>query len=114
MLLAVTGVYGVTAYAVQQRTREIAIRMALGATRARLQKSMFWQGLRLVAASLAIGLGAAFVLGRVLQGTFLGVSVDAPMVFVLGPLVLACTAAAAVWLPTWRATQAAPMTAIRS
>jgi putative ABC transport system permease protein len=114
LLLAMTGVYGVTAYAIQQRTREIALRMALGATPGRLQTSIFLQGLRLVAASVVIGLAAAFVLGRVLQGTFLGVSTAAPIVFALGPLVMACAAAAAMWLPTWRATEAPPMTVLRS
>jgi predicted permease len=114
LLLAVTGVYGVTAYAVQQRTREIAVRLALGATPARVQGMVFWQGLRLVAASLAIGFGAAFALGRALEGAFLGVTTDDPIVFALGPLVLACAAAAAVWLPTRRATVADPMIAIRN
>jgi hypothetical protein len=73
-----------------------------------------WQGLRLVAASLVIGLGAALALARVLQGMFLGVTTNDPVVLAFGPLVLATAAAAAVWLPARRATAAAPMTAIRN
>jgi hypothetical protein len=112
LLLAVTGVYGVTAYAVQQRGREIAVRWALGATPARLQRMVLWQGLRLVGASLAIGFVAAVALGRLLRGAFFSVTTDEPLVFALGPLVLACAAAAAMWLPTRRAT-ADPMVGIR-
>jgi predicted permease len=114
LLLAVTGVYGVTAYAVQQRTREIAIRLALGATPARVQGMVLWQGLLLIAASLAIGFGTAFALSRALEGAFLGVTTDEPIVFALGPLVLACAAATAVWLPTRRAAVTEPMLAIRN
>ena len=112
LLLAVTGVYGVSAYAVQQRGREIAIRLALGATPARIQRMVLGQGLRLVGASLAIGLVATLALGRLLQGVFFSVTTDDPTVFALGPLLLACAAAAALWLPTRRAT-ADPMIAIR-
>jgi hypothetical protein len=62
------------------------------------------QGLRLVGASLAIGVVAAFALGRLLRGAFFGVTTDEPIVFALGPVLLACAAVAAMWLPARRAT----------
>jgi putative ABC transport system permease protein len=103
LLLAVTGVYGVTSYLMQQRMREIGVRLALGASPGRLQRMVLLQGLKLIATSLALGFAGAVALARMLQGTFFGVTTGEPFVFAVAPMVLAATATISIWLPARRA-----------
>ena len=101
------------AFSVQQRTQEIGIRMALGADRGRIRKLVVWEGMRLVIVGVVLGVGAAFGLTRMIASFLFGVKSWDPAVFVLVPLVLACVALCAVWLPAARASRLDPMQALR-
>ena len=114
LLLAAIGIYGVLAYTVVQRQREIGIRMALGCSRTRSMLSVVSQSAVLVFAGLAIGLVTAAAAGRVLHSAFVGTEVwDATTVqAATGLLLLVCAFAAA--LPAWRASRVDPVEALRS
>jgi putative ABC transport system permease protein len=113
LLLATVGLYGVIAYGVSRRTREIGLRVALGADRGDVQRLIVREGLRLAAAGVAVGLVLAGVAARLLAGLLLDVSsLDLPTfagmsVFLFGVALLAS------WLPARRAAAAAPMAALR-
>jgi ABC-type antimicrobial peptide transport system permease subunit len=113
LLLAAIGIYGLMAFSVQQRTREIGIRMALGAQRDRLRRMVILQGIRLVAIGTVIGLGAAFFMADVLASILFGVEPRDTAVFVGVPLVLAIIAVAAVSIPAYRASRINPLDALR-
>jgi putative ABC transport system permease protein len=117
LLLAAVGIYGVLSYWVSQRTREIGIRMALGAQRTDIFKLVIFQAMSLVLIGLGIGLGAALLLGRVLSGTFsgllFGVSAFDPLTFVSVTLVLAAVALLACYVPARRAVRVEPTIALR-
>jgi putative ABC transport system permease protein len=113
LLLAAIGVYGVVSFGVAQRTREIGLRMALGAGAASVQGMVLKQGLRLVAAGLSIGLVLALVAARFLESLLFGVSGRDPATFVIVPLVLAAVALVACLLPARRATRLDPLVALR-
>jgi predicted permease len=113
LLLAAIGVYGVVSFGVAQRTREIGLRMALGAGARSVQGMVLKQGLRLVAAGLSIGLVLAVVEARFLESLLFGVSGRDPLTFALVPLVLAVVALVACLLPARRATRLDPLTALR-
>jgi ABC-type antimicrobial peptide transport system permease subunit len=113
LLLAAIGVYGVVSFGVAQRTREIGLRMALGAGARSVQGMVLKQGLRLVAAGLSIGLVLAVVAARFLESLLFGVSGRDPLTFALVPLVLAVVALVACLLPARRATRLDPLTALR-
>ena len=114
LMLAVVGIYGVISYAVSQRTRELAIRMALGARGAQVLAMVVGHGLRIGIVGLGIGIGAGLVLTRVLTNQLYGVSATDPTTFAaLAALVLAVSIAAS-WLPARRATRIDPMAAMRS
>jgi predicted permease len=113
LLLAAIGIYGLMAFSVQQRTREIGIRMALGAQRDRLRRMVILQGMRLVAIGTVIGLGAAFFMADVLASILFGVEPRDTAVFVGVPLVLAIIAVAAVSIPAYRASRINPLDALR-
>jgi predicted permease len=114
LLLASVGVYGVLAYSVAQRRREIGVRMALGARGADVLRLVLRQGLAMVGLGVAIGLPAAWALSRLLDGLLLGTSTSDPAVLVGTPLLLASVAMLASWLPARRATRVDPMVALQA
>jgi predicted permease len=114
LLLALIGVYGVMAYAVAQRSREIGIRMALGAARGEVVRMVLWSGLRIVALATAVGLAAAFGGARVLQRQLFNVPPTDPVTFVAVPALLAAVAALACWVPARRAARVDPAVALQS
>jgi putative ABC transport system permease protein len=113
LVLAAVGIYGVMSYSVAQQTREIGIRMALGAQRSDVLKMTVGQGLRLVLTGVAIGLAAAFILTRVMSTLLFGVSPTDPLTFVSISIVLIGVAVLASYIPALRATRVDPMFALR-
>jgi putative ABC transport system permease protein len=113
LLLAAIGIYGLMAYTVKQRTQEIGIRLALGADAAQVRNMVMRQGLGLALAGVTIGLGAAWVLSRVLEGILFGVKARDPIVFAIVPLLLSAVALLAVWIPARRALHVDPAAALR-
>ena len=114
LLLAAIGIYGLMAYSVRQRTREIGIRVALGAEPGQVRNMILWHGMRLALAGIAIGLAAAFALTRVMASALFGVAAIDPVAFTAVPILLAAVALFAVWLPALRATGVDPVRALRS
>jgi putative ABC transport system permease protein len=113
LLLAAAGVYGLIAYSIAQRTRELGIRIALGATPGTIVRAVVWHGARLAFAGIAIGAAAAIALARTLEGFVWGVSTLDPLTFAVVPVVLLAIAAIASFVPALRATRLNPLTAIR-
>jgi predicted permease len=113
LLLAAIGVYGVTSFGVAQRTREIGVRMALGARSPDVVRLVVRDGMRLVAIGLALGLALAFGAGRSLETFLYGVKGRDGVTFVVVPLVLAAVALVACLVPARRATKLDPLTALR-
>jgi len=113
LLLAATGIYGLTAYSVEQRTQEIGIRLALGAETSQVRRMVLWQGLRLIAVGLVVGIAAALGLARFLSAVLFGVQPWDPAVFIAVPALLTATAVAAIWLPALRASRVNPIDALR-
>jgi predicted permease len=111
--LAVVGVYGVIAYTVAQRVPEIGVRLALGASPGRVVALVVADGARLLAAGLGLGLVAAALLSRAIQGLLFSVKGLDPVTFAIAPIVLGLAALAASSLPAWRAAQVSPVTALR-
>jgi ABC-type antimicrobial peptide transport system permease subunit len=114
LLLGVAGIYGVIAYSVSQRTREIGIRMALGAQRSEVTGMFVRYGIRLVGVGLACGLVAAILLTRLMTSLLFGISALDPVTYVLVCLSLVAAAALASYLPALRATTVNPVTALRA
>ena len=113
LVLAVTGVYGVLAYSVSQRTHEVGIRMALGAGRRDVLRLFMGQGMRLVLWGLVIGLGGAFALTRLMSSLLFGVSTTDATTFVLVAVGLMLVGVFACYLPARRATRVDPLIALR-
>jgi putative ABC transport system permease protein len=114
LVLAAIGIYGLMAYSVEQRTQEMAIRMALGADRAAVRKLVVWHGMRLALIGVAVGIAAAFGLTRVIAGFLFGVKSWDPVVFVGAAVILSGVALLAVWVPATRASKVDPMQALRA
>jgi putative ABC transport system permease protein len=113
LLLAALGIYGVMAYSVSRRTREIGIRMALGARVADVLRLVLREGSRLVILGLVLGLGAAFAATRVLQTFLFGISANDPLTYLGVSLLLLGVALLACWLPARRAAKVDPIEALR-
>lgn len=113
LLLAAVGVYGVLAYSVTERTREIGLRLALGAAPGRIARQVVAGGAWFVLAGTAVGVAGALALAGLLQGLLFGVKPRDPATFALVPLVLLVVALLAAWLPARRAGRLDPMAALR-
>ena len=114
LVLAAIGIYGVIAYSVQQRRRELGIRIALGATRERVVVLVMRQGMALTIVGAAIGLALAGLLTHVLRGQLYDVSATDPLTFVLVPVILVVVALVACVVPARRAVAVDPATTIRA
>jgi predicted permease len=114
LILAVVGVYGVKSYLVSQRTREIGIRMALGARSSGVLWLVLREGVWLTVWGLALGLPVAALIGRALSGLLYEVSPLDPIVFAIAPALLALASVSACYLPARRATRIVPLAALRS
>jgi putative ABC transport system permease protein len=113
LLLASSGVYGVMAHSVAESTHEIGIRLALGAAPRQVLRWVAARGIRLSAIGLAIGVGAAFALARLLESLLSGVSASDPLIFVGVPALLALIALVACYVPARRAMRVDPIVALR-
>ena len=113
LILAAVGIYGVVAYFVTQRTSEIGLRMALGATPGRVLRLVVGQGLRPVVLGIVIGGVLAGVASRLLASLVYGISTRDPVTFELGPVILAAVAFAACVVPARRATRVEPTKALQ-
>jgi predicted lysophospholipase L1 biosynthesis ABC-type transport system permease subunit len=114
LALASLGIYALISYSVNQRTQEIGIRMALGASTRDVQASIVGQTLRLAAIGLVLGAGASWLLARSASGLLFGVTARDPQTFVAMAAVLAIVALVAGYLPARRASRIDPMVALRA
>jgi predicted permease len=113
LALALVGVYGVVSYAASQRTQEIGVRMALGASRREILRLVLGRGLVLIGIGIAVGVGLALAVSRLLANFLFNVSAVDPMTFVGVPLLLAAMALFASYVPAFKATRIDPAVALR-
>ncbi len=113
-LLAGLGLYGILALAVEQRTREIGVRVALGASRREIFRLIVGRGMRLAVVGLFVGIPAAFALTRLMRGVLSGLSTTDPVTYMVVAALLAVAAFLASYLPARRATRVDPLVALRA
>jgi putative ABC transport system permease protein len=113
LLLASVGIYGVIAFAVSQRTREIGVRMALGAKPSDVLRMVLREGTTLVGAGVVLGVAASLTLTRLLEGMVYGVRVRDPLIFAAVNLLLVAVSLVACYVPARRATRVDPLVALR-
>ena len=113
LVLAVIGIYGVTAYAVSQRTRELGIRLALGASRSDVLQLVVFQGFRVTLLGVGVGLAASFAVTRLIATLLFDVSPTDIVTFTAVPVLLAAVALGASYVPALRATRVDPIVALR-
>jgi predicted permease len=114
LVLGALGIYGVLAYLVNQRTREIGVRLALGAPSGDVLRMVVGRGLALATIGVAVGLASALLLTQLMRGVLYGVSPSDPLTFAGVALALMCVAGFASWLPALRATRVDPLVALRA
>ena len=113
LLLALIGIYGVLAFIVSRRTREMGIRMALGASRAKILQGVLWHGFRLVLPGIMLGLVGAWGVGRLLQSSLFGITGSDLITYVGSTGMFLLAAFLACWIPARRAAKVDPMVALR-
>jgi putative ABC transport system permease protein len=113
VVLAVGGVYAMVAYAVSQRTHELAVRVALGARPVEVIRTVMAHGLGAVAIGLGAGVLLAFALGRAISALLYGVSAHDPAIYLAAPALLGLVAVASALLPALRASRIDPIVALR-
>ena len=114
LALAVVGLYGLMAFMTAQRTHEIGLRMALGATEANILQLIAADGLRMVVVGLALGLGAALALSRLLQALLFQVSAYDPLTYIVVPVLLSLVALIAILIPARSGTRVDPAVTLRA
>jgi ABC-type antimicrobial peptide transport system permease subunit len=114
LVLAAVGIYGVMAFSVAERAREIGIRMALGAERATVQGMVCGQGFKLTVIGLALGLAGALLVTRILQSSLYGVRTAEPLTLAAVALILTAVALAAAYIPARRASRVDPAAVLRN
>jgi ABC-type antimicrobial peptide transport system permease subunit len=113
LVLAAIGIYGLMSYAVQQRTQELGIRMALGANRSNVLRLIMAQGMKLAVSGVVLGLALAWGLTRLIASLLFGVQASDPTTFGLVAAILAAVALIAAYVPARRATTIDPLIALR-
>jgi ABC-type antimicrobial peptide transport system permease subunit len=114
LLLAAIGVYGIMSYTVGKRTREIGIRMAIGAQRGDVMRLILNRGLLIAAAGLVVGLGSAFLTARYFQNFLFGIGASDGVTYAAIAVILSAVALLACFLPAHRATKVDPLIALRT
>ena len=114
LMLAMVGVYGVMAWSVERKTREIGIRVALGAQPGRLMRGVLADGLRLSAIGSAVGIAGALAARRVLTSLVFEVSTSNPWIYAAAAMAMAVVAVAACYIPARRASRVDPAVALRT
>lgn len=114
LVLAAVGIYGVVSYSVSRRSREIGIRLALGAASGAVRQRIFARSLGVVAAGVAAGIAGAVVAGGVAESLLYGVGPRDPFTLTAAPIVVLGAAALAIWIPVWRFTRVDPLVTIRA